>query len=67
MNDALIELQTRLAFQEDTIEQLNGVVIGQQQAIDDLRREVGELRQRVLDLKRNLPEGPQDNTPPPHY
>jgi len=67
MNDALIDLQTRLVFQEDTIEQLNAVVTDQQRALDGLRDEVGQLRQLVIDLKRSLPEGPQDNAPPPHY
>ncbi len=66
MKDALIDLQTRLAFQEDTIEQLSSVVADQQQAIDGLRRELGQLRTLVLDLKRSLPEASRDDIPP-HY
>jgi SlyX protein len=38
MNDDIIELQTRIAFQDGVIEQLNQVVTKQQNQIDRLQR-----------------------------
>ena len=44
MNDDLLELQTQISYQEDTVQQLNDVVTRQQADIDLLRREVDMLR-----------------------
>ena len=67
MNETLIDLQTRAAFQEDTIEQLSRIVANQQQTLDAVQRELRQLRELVFDLKRNLPEADAQEAPPPHY
>ncbi|MRI35336.1 hypothetical protein EOPP23_20465 [Endozoicomonas sp. OPT23] len=66
MRDELIELQTQVAYQEDTVSQLNDVVTRQQQEIDLLRREMEQLKQQMISLS-TAPEGGQDEAPPPHY
>ena len=67
MQDRLAEVETRIAFQEQTIQQLNEVVTGQQDEIDRLAREVEELRAQLLTLAPSLVERRDDEAPPPHY
>ena len=43
----IIEIQTKLAFQEETIEQLNDVIINQQKAIDKLQRQLNQLDKKI--------------------
>jgi len=50
MEKRLIELETRLAFQEDTVEELNEMVIRQQQQIDRLGEELRLLTSRLRPL-----------------
>jgi|TARA_B100002003_G_scaffold243129_1_gene267127 SlyX protein len=38
VEEMLVELQTKLSFQEDLLQQLNTVVTRQQNQIDELRR-----------------------------
>ena len=66
MDDRFVELETRLAFQEEYIEGLSRTVSRQQQIIDALRRELDELRQRLQALPAR-PWEPQGEETPPHY
>ncbi len=50
IEDQIIELQTKLAYQEDAIQQLNDVIYHQQQQIDKLEKLSSELQQRIRDL-----------------
>ena len=59
-------LETRLAFQEDTIAALNDALIEQQSRLDQLEA----LLKLVVERLRNAPEEGNpllDNEPPPHY
>ena len=63
----LAELETRLAFQEHTLQALNDVVTRQQQQIEALVRGIQELKNR-LRATAPSPVGPlEDEKPPPHY
>jgi SlyX protein len=64
----LINLETKLAYQEDTIQQLNDVIFAQQKQIDQLEL----LCQHLVDRLKELAEQhPADNITyteiPPHY
>lgn len=61
------ELETRLAFQDDTIETLNVVVSRQEMALEKLQRALELLARRQADLAASIPEGAEDDQPPPHY
>jgi SlyX protein len=50
MEERLIELETRLAFQENTVEELNEVVFRQQQQLDRLAEELTRLSTRLRPL-----------------
>lgn len=62
--ERLDALETRLAYQDDTIETLNRTVTEQWGLIDRLRREVEALSERLEDAASGV--GPVDR-PPPHY
>ena len=68
MKEELIELQTRIAFQENVLEEMNLVVIRQQNQIDGLIAELKVLREQYITLAEPQLEGGQINDDkPPHY
>lgn len=67
----LVDLQTRFAFQEDSLQALNDVVTRQQQQIESLTRELGLHREKLAELmeaqsERMIGAGAVDDRPP-HY
>jgi SlyX protein len=67
MENRLIELETRIAFQEHTVQELNTVVARQQQDLLQLQREIEVLRARLQALADSPVAGRSEETPPPHY
>lgn len=60
------ELETRLAFQDDTLQQLNDELLTQGRLIERLQRQVELLAARQAELVGQI--GPlEDEAPPPHY
>jgi SlyX protein len=66
MREDLTELQTKLAFQDDTLQSLNQTVIRQQQEIQELKLELTELKERLQEVVAGTAER-KDEPPPPHY
>ena len=62
----LIELETKSAFQENLLAELNEVVIQQQKDIDQLRKRCEHLEQELQQLKGG-DQGPIADERPPHY
>lgn len=58
MEERLIELETRLAFQEKTLEELNEVVIRQQSQIDLLEKESQRLAAQLRPLLDTAGDSP---------
>jgi SlyX protein len=69
IQEQLIDLQTRVAYQEDTLEQLNQVITQQDADIIQLKQQVRLLAQRLEDAVRTqAPAGaPVEDERPPHY
>lgn len=66
-NDArLEELESKIAFQEDTIQKLNEVVIEQDARIHGLETSLRILVENLRDRATATEIEPQDE-PPPHY
>lgn len=59
-------LESRLTYQDDTIETLNKTVTEQWQQIDALKRQVASLADRVQEAEANARDRTA-NEPPPHY
>lgn len=65
----VVELETRLAFQDDTLQALNDVVAAQQRQIDLLEMKLAALAKRQQELGESIGSGggADDEAPPPHY
>lgn len=66
LENRIIELEARQAFQDDTIQALNDVLVEQQRLVDRLQVQVGMLARRQEDLQGRVENG-DDEAPPPHY
>lgn len=66
LDQRINDLESRLAFQDDTINTLNEVLIEQQRQIDRLERQMLLLSKRHEDLAGHLEVQVQE-APPPHY
>jgi len=66
--ERLVEIETKIAFQEQTIEDLNDVLYEQQQEIERLGSICDALVKRVKELSESTPgiDAPA-NEKPPHY
>ncbi len=58
-------LETRIAYQDQTIEELNAAVTEQWALIEQLRRKLEQLEQQVL--SGSFIADPSSEKPPPHY
>lgn len=65
LEQRITDLEIKASFAEDTVEQLNAVVVRQQAQIDRLIRELVVLRNRAA-AEPGLPGGARDELPP-HY
>ena len=68
----MIELETKVAYQEDTVEVLNGIVSEQQQDILKLRSQMQLLLDELKGVLSELDDGrgsvsSQASQRPPHY
>ena len=66
LREQLIEVQSQLAHQDDTLAALNEALAAQQQEILVLRRQLELLKQRQ-DEQMLPADGPAGNEKPPHY
>lgn len=59
----LIELETKTAFNEDLVQQLNDVIVGQERRIELLENQI----RRLFKLLEQPQADPGEEPPPPHY
>ncbi|MBD1552864.1 hypothetical protein HAQ06_09895 [Pseudomonas sp. C2L12B] len=62
----MTELESRQAFQDDTLQALNDAVVQQRREIDRLQLQMQELIRRFTEVAGQLP-GESEDVPPPHY
>ena len=69
LEEQLIDVQTRVAYQEDTLAQLNDVITRQDAEIIQLKQQLRMLAQRFDEMQRNPAQADNDisNERPPHY
>ncbi|CAD5109071.1 SlyX family protein [Zestomonas carbonaria] len=66
LEERITELESRLAFQDDTIQALNDVLVAQQRVLERMQLQLAALAKRQEDMQGWI-DGPQDDAPPPHY
>lgn len=64
IDDRFMKLETKFAYQEEFVSQLQEVVVEQAKTIDKLEREVKLLAEKIKDMdsQEEIP-----NRKPPHY
>ncbi len=67
MQNAIDDLQMKLAFQEDLLEQLNQVVTEQQQQITKLELALETMKVQVNTMQTASQESGSQHELPPHY
>ncbi len=67
MENKIIELESKLAFQDQTINELNEVITDQQHQLDQLREEIRLLNIRIASVAEASNVSNEKEPPPPHY
>lgn len=67
MNQQLELLETKVAFQEMTIEELNQMVVNLQADINKLKEQLMLLSQKLQATQTSNIANLSEETPPPHY
>jgi SlyX protein len=63
--DRFVDIEIKLAHQEDMVESLNEVVIAQSRRIDQLEAMVAQLAERIRNSAQSGPNAGSEK--PPHY
>lgn len=66
LQDRVNDLESRLAFQDDTIETLNDILVTQQRAVERLQLQMTALLKRQEEMSGQF-ETSEEEAPPPHY
>ena len=67
IEDQLIELETKIAFNEQSIDELNTVIIDQQNQILLLEKKLISLSTKLNDSMQHWNENNPNEEIPPHY
>lgn len=65
--DRLVEMETRLAYQDQLVEELNKLVYEQDKRIQRLEQTCKRLGKQFIDLCGDSPVAENDDHTPPHY
>lgn len=66
IEERISDLQSRLAFQDDTIQALNDALVAQQRLLERLQLQVAALIKRQDEVSSQFGIA-EDEAPPPHY
>jgi SlyX protein len=64
--DRFVDIEIKLAQQEDLVESLNQIVYQQGRRIDQLEAMIAKLAEHLRNVQQSPGQGPL-NEPPPHY
>ena len=66
LEDRVTDLESQLAFQDDTIQSLSDVLATQQRAVERLQLQMAALLKRQEEMVGQF-ESFEEEAPPPHY
>ena len=67
IEDRLTEIEVKLTYQEDTVQELNMLVYQQQKSIEQLEKICESLLDHIRSLAQPAAGGNAANERPPHY
>jgi len=67
LEERLLNIETKITFQEDLIEELNKTVYQQQRKLERLEAHCASLANRIQSLSEEGRESAPANERPPHY
>lgn len=65
--DRLVNIELKIAAQEDLVDTLNGMVYRQQKKIDELETLCAALARQLKEVRDGMAERGPANEKPPHY
>jgi SlyX protein len=66
LEQRITDLESRQAFQDDTIQSLNDVLVAQQRTVERLQLQMAALIKRQEETSSQF-EAFEEEAPPPHY
>ena len=66
LEERVMDLESRLAFQDDAIEAMNDVLVTQQRVVERLQLQMSALLKRQEEMVGQF-ESFEEEAPPPHY
>lgn len=66
-DDAITQLQTKISYQEDSIQELGMVIMAMQKQIDQLELVCQDLSQRLREASASFSVISDKDEKPPHY
>lgn len=66
-DNRFLDIETKLAYQEDLVASLNQIVSDQQRKLDELEAAYRKLVDRVVEQSEELAALRIEDAPPPHY
>jgi len=63
----VIELETKVSYQEHLLQELNDVITAQQTQVDGLEKELKRMRDYMRGQQGSGLARPDEEAPPPHY
>ena len=67
LDNRFLDIETKLAYQEDLVASLNQIVSDQQRKLDELEAAYRKLVDRVVEQSEELAALRIEAAPPPHY
>lgn len=67
LGERVTDLESRLAFQDDTIRALNDVLVAQQRMVERLQLQMSALLKRQEEMAGQFATLEEEEAPPPHY
>lgn len=67
LEERLAELETRIAFMDDTMGSLSEAVAVHDRLLHDLRNAMDRLHDELVNVRGALDHDVHDEPPPPHY
>ena len=65
--DRIAELEMKLTFQDNLLEELNQALVEQQFVIDKMQIQLRYLANKLKDIQPSNVASQAEETPPPHY